>query len=169
MTRLPARAASNAQHGGPCRNGGARTPNESETTQIDTMRFPNRHAIRDERAQTMTELAIVLPVLCLLLFGVIQFGILWNNYVTLTDAVRAGARKAAVSRHTDPVAAGCAQVRQTAAGLDGTLECSTFVTGDATRPGADVTVTATYPYEIDLVGIVFASGRIESTTTERME
>jgi Flp pilus assembly protein TadG len=133
------------------------------------MRLPNRYDIRDERAQTMTELAIVLPVLCLLLFGVIQFGILWNNYVTLTDAVRAGARKAAVSRHTDPVAAGCEQVRKTAAGLDGTLECSASVTGDLSRPGGDVSVTASYPYEIDLIGIVFASGRLESTTTERLE
>lgn len=118
----------------------------------------------------MTELAIVLPVLCLLLFGVIQFGILWNNYVTLTDAVRAGARKAAVSRHTDPVAAGCEQVRRTAAGLDGSeLDCSAAVAGDVSRPGGDVTVTASYPYEIDLIGIVFASGRLESTTTERLE
>ena len=54
--------------------------------------------LHDERGQTMVEFAIVLPVLCLLLFGAIQFGILFNNYVTLTDAVRAGARKAAVSR-----------------------------------------------------------------------
>ena len=46
----------------------------------------------------MTEFAIVLPVLVLLVFGVIQFGIAFNNYLALTDAARAGARKAAVSR-----------------------------------------------------------------------
>lgn len=118
----------------------------------------------------MTEFAIVLPVLCLLLFGVIQFGILWNNYVTLTDAVRAGARKAAVSRHTDPVGAGCDQVRQTAAGLDqAELDCGAAVIGDPSHPGADVTVTATYPYDINLFGFVLASGRLESATTERLE
>ena len=51
----------------------------------------------------MTEFAIVLPILALLLFGVIQFGLVFNNYLTLTDAVRAGARKAAVGRHlADP-------------------------------------------------------------------
>src|SRR5437899_958555 len=48
--------------------------------------------IRDENGQTMAEFAMVLPILVLLLFGVIQFGILFNNYVTLTDAVRAGAQ-----------------------------------------------------------------------------
>ena len=32
--------------------------------------------------------------LVILLFGVIQFGIVFNNYITVTDAVRAGAVKA---------------------------------------------------------------------------
>ena len=51
----------------------------------------------------MTEFALVLPILTLLLFGVIQFGLVFNNYLTMTDAVRAGARKGAVGRHlSDP-------------------------------------------------------------------
>ena len=45
----------------------------------------------------MTEFALVLPILALLLFGIVQFGLVFNNYLTLTDAVRSGARKAAVS------------------------------------------------------------------------
>ena len=53
----------------------------------------------------MVEFALVIPILCVVLFGVIQFGILYKNYVTLTDAARVGARKAATSRHeADPVA-----------------------------------------------------------------
>ena len=52
----------------------------------------------------MVEFVIVAPLLVLLVFGIIQFGILLNNYVTLTDAVRAGARQASVSRTaSDPV------------------------------------------------------------------
>ena len=58
----------------------------------------NRIRFRNEDGQTMTEFALVLPILAVLLFGVIQFGIVFNNYVTLTDAVRAGARKGAVGR-----------------------------------------------------------------------
>ena len=46
----------------------------------------------------MTEFAVVLPILVFLVFAVIQFGITFNNYLALTDAARAGARKAAVSR-----------------------------------------------------------------------
>jgi hypothetical protein len=32
-----------------------------------------------------------------------------------------------------------------------------------------VTVEATYPYKIDLMGLVFKEGRLKSTTTERVE
>jgi hypothetical protein len=35
--------------------------------------------------------------------------------------------------------------------------------------GSDVTVTATYPYSISLLGLVVKSGRLSSKTTERVE
>jgi hypothetical protein len=37
------------------------------------------------------------------------------------------------------------------------------------QPASDVTVTATYPYQISLLGIVVKSGDLSSTTTERVE
>ena len=75
--------------------------------------------ITEERGQSMAEFAIVLPVLVVVLFGIIQFGILFNNYVTLTDAVRAGARTAAVSRQDpDPSGEAATMVRTSAANLD---------------------------------------------------
>ena len=46
----------------------------------------------------MVEFAMVLPILLMLVFGIIQFGITFNHSLTLTDAVRVGARQAAVSR-----------------------------------------------------------------------
>jgi Flp pilus assembly protein TadG len=128
-----------------------------------------RIQIRNERGQTMTEFALVLPVLALILFAVIQFGIVFNNYVTLTDATRAGARKAAVSRQ-DPNhdQAVIDAVRHSATDLNGSKlsvppPTSTWAAGD------DVTVTASYPYSISLLGIVVKSGRLSSTTTERVE
>ena len=66
-----------------------------------------RNMFRNDRGQTMVEFALVVPILCLVLFGILQFGALYNDYVTLTDATRVGARKAATSRHeADPAAAG---------------------------------------------------------------
>jgi Flp pilus assembly protein TadG len=128
--------------------------------------------LHDERGQTMVEFAIVLPVLCLLLFGAIQFGILFNNYVTLTDAVRAGARKAAVSRQitgTTPTQACIDQIRASASDLDQSKLTPTCTPDNNWQPASSVTVTATYPYSISLLGIVVASGNLKSTTQERVE
>jgi Flp pilus assembly protein TadG len=116
----------------------------------------------------LTEFAIVLPILALLLFGVIQFGIAFNNYITLTDAVRAGARKGAVGRHLqDPQAAVDQSVRNAATDLKSS-DLQISINSSWTQ-GSDVTVTATYPYTINLLGVVVKSGRLSSSTTERVE
>ena len=116
----------------------------------------------------MTEFALVLPILAFLLFAVIQFGIVFNNYITLTDATRAGARKAAVSRRdSDPAATCIAAIRNSAKNLtQSKLQPDCVSTWD---PGADVSVTATYPYSISLLGLFSQSGDLKSTTTERVE
>ena len=118
----------------------------------------------------MVEFALVLPILCLLLFGVIQFGILYKNYVTITDAARAGARKAAVSRlESSPESVVESKVRASAADLDQTKLAVAVAASPAWEHGADVTVEAQYPYEISLLGLVVASGQLKSETTERVE
>jgi Flp pilus assembly protein TadG len=124
--------------------------------------------ITSEQGQSVTEFALALPILVLLLFAVIQFGIAFNNYVTLTDATRAGARKAAVGRQSvSPVNDCQAAIRGSAKDL---TQSSLIPTCTSTwQPGADVTVTATYPYKISLLGFVAKTGRLSSTTTERVE
>jgi Flp pilus assembly protein TadG len=116
----------------------------------------------------MTEFALVLPLLVLLLLAIIQLGIAFNHYIVLTDAVRAGARKGAVAGHlSEPAAAVEAQVAASATDLKtGDLD----VTVDSTwKHGEDVTVTATYPYSISLLGVVVKSGDLKSEATERVE
>ena len=134
------------------------------------MKNTNRRKIefRSQKGQAVTEFALALPILVLLLFAVIQFGITFNNYVTLTDATRAGARKAAVSRQqSSPSAVVTTAVRNSAANLtQSNLNVSITSTW---QPGADVTVTATYPYQIKLLGIPLKKGNLKSTTTERVE
>ena len=134
------------------------------------MTNPNRRKIdlRSDHGQSLTEFALALPILALLLFAVIQFGIVFNNYVTLTDATRAGARKAAVGRQLpNPQNATITAVRNSATDLkQGDLSVSVTSTWQA---GADVAVTATYPYSISLLGLVVKSGNLSSTTTERVE
>ena len=134
------------------------------------MKFRNRRKIQmgSERGQSLTEFALALPILALLLFAVIQFGIVFNNYVTLTDATRAGARKGAVARRLpNPQSATIAAVRNSATDLK---QSDLNVTVTSTwQPAADVRVTATYPYQISLLGMVVKSGSLSSTTTERVE
>jgi Flp pilus assembly protein TadG len=103
-----------------------------------------------------------------LLFGIIQFGILFNNYVTLTDAVRAGARAAAVSRQApDPAGTATAAVVASAADLN---QANLTVNVSSTwAPGTPATVTATYPYSISLLGWVVSSGNLTTKTTEAVE
>ena len=121
----------------------------------------------------MTEFALVLPILAILLFGVLQFGIVFNQYLTLTDAVRAGSRKGITGRHLqnqglNPEAEVKQSVRNAAsdnlkpAKLEIEVESSWL-------QGSDVEVSATYPYEINLLGVVVKSGRMSSTTKERVE
>ena len=128
----------------------------------------NRDRVGREHGQAMVEFVIVLPILCVLLFGIVQFGITFNHYLTLTDSVRAGARKAAVSREaSDPVGAAVSQVRASASDLEQS-DLSVSVTSSWT-PGGDVTVTAKYPYSINIMGVVVNSGELSSSTTERVE
>jgi Flp pilus assembly protein TadG len=116
-------------------------------------------------------MALVLPVLAALLLGIAQFGIVFNNYITLTDATRAGARKAAVSRFVgDGGKSAKATVYSSASNLDSNaLEVTVDASPNWTAPGGDVTVTATYPYSIDILGWTVAGGKLTSKTTERLE
>ena len=121
-----------------------------------------------EQGQSLTEFALALPILALLLFAVIQFGIVFNNYVMLTDATRAGARKGAVARRqSDPVGTCLTAIRSSAKDLNQPDLSPSCVS--SWEPGSDVSVTATYPYRISLLGMVVKSGRLSSTTTERVE
>jgi Flp pilus assembly protein TadG len=127
-----------------------------------------RFSFKNQQGQSMTEFALVLPILVILLFGVIQFGIVFNNYITVTDAVRAGARKCAVSRHlSNPDAAVVKSVRDAATDLRQS-DLNVTVTS-SWQHGEDVSVTGSYPYSISLLGLVVKSGRLTSTTKERVE
>jgi Flp pilus assembly protein TadG len=126
--------------------------------------------MKKERGQTMVEFAFVLPIFAVLLFGIVQFGLAFNNYITLTDAVRAGARKAAVSRNlADPSGACRAQVLSAGDTLDQTELGRNLSCSSSWSPGSDVTVHADYPYDIKLLNWVVFSGRLNSTMKERVE
>lgn len=127
-------------------------------------------SLRSEDGQAATELALVFPILLVILIAIAQFGILFNNYITLTDATRTGARKAAVSRFTgDQGTAAALAVRAAASNLTSSKLNVSVTSSNWTVPGSDVTVTATYPYDLNILGWVIQSGNLTSTTKERLE
>jgi Flp pilus assembly protein TadG len=126
--------------------------------------------LKGERGQTFTEFAFVLPILVVLLLAIVQFGVAFNHYVTLTDAVRTGARKAAVSRNDPDRVNICRNaVLGAADNLDEDILEPTISCASSWGPGTDVTVHADYPYDISLLGWTVYSGRLNSTTKERVE
>jgi Flp pilus assembly protein TadG len=121
----------------------------------------------------MVEFTIIVPILLLLVLGIVQLGLVYNNWVTLTDAVRAGARKAAVSRtdanrNTDVVNA----VKAAATDLSST-QLTVDTPSSTWSPGDTVQVCAHYPYSVSLLPgtswAVVKSGSLDSCTTERVE
>jgi Flp pilus assembly protein TadG len=135
-----------------------------------------RHRISSEQGQTAVEFALVAPFIVALLLLVMQFGITFHNYVTLTDAARAGARKAIVARFGDGSFDEAKQaVKDSAGALDqnilkqnGMIDISD---PDGMTSGSLVTVTVKYPYSIDvpLIGLKLSSGTITAVAKERLE
>jgi Flp pilus assembly protein TadG len=134
---------------------------------------------RGEGGQALVEFALVLPLLLLILLGIVQFGTVFRDYIALTDATRVGARQASVSRSIQPpsqrVPIVIARVHKAAVNLDANKMTVTVepVGVDGVTPGweasGDVTVRATYPFKVDLFGLVFFTGTLKSRTTERVE
>jgi Flp pilus assembly protein TadG len=134
---------------------------------------------RRERGQALVEIALILPIFLLLLLGIVQFGSVFRDYIALTDATRVGARQAAVARSIQPESARVpnivAKVEKAAVNLDKTRITVTVspVKVDGITPGweqsGEVTVRASYPFKINLIGLVVYNGTLQSRTTERVE
>jgi Flp pilus assembly protein TadG len=111
------------------------------------------------------EFALLLPVLLALVTAIAEFGLAFNRYITLTDAVRAGARVGAVSGAGSTATVRDA-VRSSASGL--TLADSQI--GVTYSPdGTDVSVSAQMTTPISIFGLDITQITLSSSTTERVE
>ena len=139
---------------------------------------------RDEAGASAVEFALIAPVLFMLCLGTFQFGITINNYLELTDGVRAGGRQFAISRSsTTPYSVSVALVKSSAANLTaGSITVTTSVNGTAcasdaacttalsTAAAGTATTTATYPCNLTVMGVNFApSCTLTSTTSDMIE
>jgi hypothetical protein len=107
-----------------------------------------------EAGTALVEFAIIVPLVLLLLFGVVEFGLTISHDVDLTSGVREGARQAAVANYSGGNAscnglAAAAQVacftRASADLGSGTRVDVVFPTGSNYAVGQIVKVCASYP------------------------
>jgi hypothetical protein len=130
----------------------------------------DQQRLRGESGQALAEFALVLPALMAILLGIIQFGVVFKDYLTLTDAVREGARKAAVSRNrVGRDAYVKSEVVKSGADLGSEFDSTDVEVTSTWGPGEDVTVTAYFPFSIDVLGFVIRKGELKTVAVERVE
>lgn len=122
-----------------------------------------------EKGASAVEFAIILPILIMLLFGIIQFGIAYNKYIAVTHAVREGARLAAVGLYEDPDFDFEQAVRDSAPTID--IETISVENPEGLKIGNPVVVTITV--ETFFIDVPFAGSwgpfQLTSQATMRRE
>lgn len=104
-----------------------------------------------ENGQVLVEYALVLPVLLLVLFGIIEFGIIVFSHDTIANAAREGARYGAV--HSGDAWGIETAARRLTSGLDeARLQVSSTTTGSVVR------VEVVYPVSLITGMLVQAAG-----------
>ena len=100
------------------------------------------------RGQTLIEFALIAPVFFILLFGIIDFGLMLNNRITLEHAVREGARYGMVTGD-------CTAIQQRTADRAGDIITASDVTisysSDPAMPGDTVKVSAPFDWQFPLM------------------
>ena len=101
-----------------------------------------RRYILNRRGQAIVEMALILPIFIVLLFGMLYLGMAMQNYITVTEAARAGARVAAVGGNDAAVVAAI----DNAAPNILPAQLVTTITGTAIGGNATVTVAYKQPF-----------------------
>ncbi len=120
-------------------------------------RIPLRGS-RQARAQSMVEFALVVPIFLLLVFAIVDFGMGFHAYLTVTNSAREGARLGAVHPPLTVPSSPCYgkssldqcivdRVRETADSLDQS-KLGVTVTNSGGASGTSVVVSVDYDYTL---------------------
>ena len=118
-----------------------------------------RRRWKDDTGAVAVEFALVFPLLILVLFGVIEYGAVYNAQLVVTGAAREAAREMAV---TGDAGSARTAALTAAPGLVPALTTSNVQISGACSAGHDVTVTISYqkPFitglfgaKVDLTGV----------------
>ena len=128
-----------------------------------------RTILKKRRGQAMVEFALILPVFILILLGIMEFGLVFHQYLVVTAASREGARVAALGG-TD--AETRTIVNNSAASVN-TGQLTTTITPTVRVKGQTVSVQVTNPVTIrtPLIAQAFPQNPfpVSGTTIMRVE
>lgn len=120
---------------------------------LSAFRGPRRPRRGGDRGAAAIELALILPILLVIVFGVIDFGRIVNTQVTLTEAAREGARALAFGQV--PLTRAQQVTGTTDTQLVSTSACPS--TANATNT-ATVTIKQTYTYITPIMALLGTAG-----------
>ncbi|MDR5658932.1 pilus assembly protein [Serpentinicella sp. ANB-PHB4] len=127
---------------------------------------------KNNEGQALVELALVLPILLLLVFGIIEFGRVFGTYLMVTHSAREGARAAAVGALDEEIKA-LVEERTSALHLNKDKVNIHITPGEIYRSRGDgISIQVEYPLKIHLPIISIFIGdsyNVKSHITMRME
>ena len=116
-----------------------------------------RRLLRGRRGQSLVEFSLVLPILLIMVFGIIDFGLGLRSYISLTNATREGARFAAVGNPAGSFPSQCngttttTVIGRTCVAVEGlnrsNITSVTVTYPNGQGPGNSVIVSANYTYQ----------------------
>ena len=126
-----------------------------------------------DRAQNLVEFALTLPLLLLVFFGIMEFGLIVFSYNTIANAAREGTRYGIID--PGPESGDCAaptgaignQICQMVSGLD-----TAHIAYQAGVSAQSITVAITYTYQFITAPVMDAAGlgpTIDLTTVATMQ
>lgn len=123
---------------------------------------PRTNEVTHDKGQAVVELALVLPVVCLMFLALIQVGLVVHSQLLVVHAAREGARAAAVDIR--PGAAEAAVWGGTSLGADRTKV-------DVLTEGDRVVVKVRYQFEADLplIGGLVKNRELSASATMQIE
>lgn len=121
---------------------------------------------KSEIGQSLVEFALILPVFIVILFGIMEFGRLWETTNVLTSAAREGARVAAVTEPDLDEALTAVQSVLAAGDVDG---AAVTISGPDTNKDIVVTVVMTYTPLTGSIIPGFTQFQLSRSTTMRWE
>lgn len=131
-----------------------------------------RQRLENISGQALVEFALVFPIVILLLVGMLEFGLVFNAYLSINNASREGAREASLGGSDSEIVSSVADASPTLS----LTAANVSISPSGTRvKGDSVTVTVTHEHQviIPLIGTLVgnADGNIplEAQTTMRVE